>query len=511
MSVSASVTSSSYDNLATANSVPAIGRRVLVSIPTGFQLRQFIHSGVVDMLLRRGVQVSVVSPNQPGEGFARELTKKGVQVLALDLKTGPWCRRYWAARQHLLLNGPPTATLRQKKNDLRRRYWEVALAAQVGNQVLRNFPWLRRKVLRWERLILQDGTLNRLLSDKQFDLVLLGSPGYELRDAFLLHAAVHYGIPVIAAILSWDNLTSKGFINPQPDRLLVWSAHMRDEAMNLYGIAPDRLIETGTAVHDVFAHVNRFGTRSENLQRLGLDPKRRTIFYGTNHGAAIVDEVEVVRQIAQWVEQDVLGYPCQLWVRLHPQAIAGPYSVPLEPYRELASSLVKIEFPPVYASNLLWELPKEDLEHLVGLLRDADVVINTGSLSVDAAILDRPVICLAYDPSGDLPYDRSVKRYYSYTHMLNLTQCGAVQLASSAADMRKKITTYLAHPELDREGRQRLVTQQFGRVDGHSAERIVNTVLGMLSSKTREVMGEKQSLNNKHDDLALSSTKATVR
>jgi len=55
------------------------------------------------------------------------------------------------------------------------------------------------------------------------------------------------------------------------------------------------------------------------------------------------------------------------------------------------------------------------------------------------------------------------------------------------------------------------VAQQFGRVDGHSAERIVNTVLGMLSSKTREVMGEKQSLNNKHDDLALSSTKATVR
>jgi hypothetical protein len=54
---------------------------------------------------------------------------------------------------------------------------------------------------------------------------------------------------------------------------------MRDEAMNLYGIAPDRLIETGTAVHDVFAHVNRFGTRSENLQRLGLD--RNGVLYST--------------------------------------------------------------------------------------------------------------------------------------------------------------------------------------------------------------------------------------
>lgn len=510
MSVPAHATTISYDNISTADAAPATGRRVLISIPTGFQLRQFVHSGVVDMLLRHGVQVSVVSPNQPGEGFARELTKKGVQIFALDLKMGPWRRRYWAARQHLLLDGPPTATLRQKKNDLRRRYFWVALAAQVGNRVLRNFPWLRRKVLRWERLILQDKTLNQLLSNNQIDLVLLGSPGYELRDAFLLHVAVHYRIPVVAAILSWDNLSSKGFINPQPDRLLVWSTHMRDEAISLHGIVSDRIVETGTAVHDIFANSGQFGTRSENLQRLGLDPQRRVIFYGTNHGAAIADEIEVVRQIAQWVEKDALGYPCQLWVRLHPQAITGPYSIPLEPYRQLASQFVKIEFPPVHDSNLLWELPKDDLKHLVGLLRDADVVINTGSLSVDAAVLDRPVICLAYDPSGDLPYDRSVKRYYSYTHMLNLTQAGAVRLASSADDLRQKITAYLAHPELDREGRQRLVTQQFGRVDGHSAERIVSAVLGMLPAKTRAEASDKQFANNKHEYSETAPAKTAI-
>jgi hypothetical protein len=286
---------------------------------------------------------------------------------------------------------------------------------------------------------------------------------------------------------------------------------MRDEAMSLYRIPQDRFIETGTAVHDVFADATRFGTRSENLQRLGLDPRRKVIFYGTNHGAAITDEIEVVRQIAQWVEQDALGYPCQLWVRLHPQAISGPYSVPLEPYRKLASQFVKIEFPPVHTSNLLWELPKEDLTHLVSLLRDADVVINTGSLSVDASVLDRPVICLAYDPTGDLPYDRSVKRYYSYTHMLNLTRTGAVQLASSADDLRQKITVYLAHPDLDREGRQRLVTQQFGRVDGHSAERIVDAVLGMLPAKAKEATGEKRIVVNNFDALEPASLKTAIR
>ena len=93
---------------------------------------------------------------------------------------------------------------------------------------------------------------------------------------------------------------------------------------------------------------------------------------------------------------------------------------------------MKIDFPPVRDSNLLWDLPTDDIEHLVRLLRDADVVINTAStLAIDAAVLDRPVVSIAYDPSGDLPYDRSVRRYYDYTHMAHVVRAGAVKLAVS--------------------------------------------------------------------------------
>lgn len=460
------------------------GRRILISIPSGFQLRQFVHSRVVDLFIESGVEVLLLSPNPQDEEIAASYPQDAVKVLPLEFKFGPLRRRYWAARQHLLIDRPMTDTLRQKKADLRRRFYWMAPSVHVCNRLLRLLPRLRQRVLVWERFILRENVIDKILSTQPVDAVLMGSPGYFEQDAMLLHAAVQRGIPVTAAILSWDNLSSKGLINPQPDRLLVWSNHMRQEAIELQGIAPERIVETGTTVHDAFANAHRFGSRADNLKRLGLDPARRLIFYGTNHGGSFSNEIEVVQRVADWVEKDELG-SSQLWVRLHPQAVTGVYEIAADAYRKLASKRVIVEFPPVRVTNMPWQLPKSDLEHLVSLLRDADVVINTGSLSIDAAILDRPVICIAYDPCGSLPYDQSVRRYYNYTHMSHLVKAKAVQLASSPDDLRRKIIAYLNQPDLDREGRRFIVEQQFGRVDGCSAKRTVEAILETMRSETK--------------------------
>jgi hypothetical protein len=458
-------------------------QRILLSIPNGFQVRQFVHSGIVNRLIEHGCEVLVVSPNSRGEGFVSELPAN-INVFALDLQQGPLQRRYLAARQHLSTNGQSTATLGYKMVALRERLPSAALMARLGGRLLSQSPALRQRILRWERLVLRNKAVERLLSSNRVDCVLLGTPGYTPQDALLLHGAVHYGIPVAAAVMSWDNLSSKGLINPLPDRLLVWSEHMQREAIDLHGIPPECIVQTGSPVHDAFANANRFGSRADNLRRMGLDPRRRLIFYGTNHAGSFPHEFHVVQQVAQWVEQEAFEIPCQLLVRLHPQAVAGPFRVFTEPYRSLKSDRVKVEFPPVYDSSLLWDLPMEDLDHLVGGLRDADVVINTAStISIDAAILDRPVICIAYDPAGELP----IPTYYDFTHMANVVQAGAVQLATSVYKLRQTITAYLQDPSLDREGRRRIVKQQFGRVDGLSAKRMVEAVLGTVSETRRRL------------------------
>src|SRR5262245_28317247 len=170
--------------------------RILISIPTGFQLRQFVHSGVLDLLLDQGCRALIVSPNRPGEGFAAQLEQNGVEVAALQIRSRRFLWRYWAVRQHLFLQDGPTDSLRRKREDLKRDYPGIALTARLGSNLFHHVPTLRQLALRSETLILRDSNVDRLLANHSVDLVLLGSPGYTAQDALLLHAAVRERIPV---------------------------------------------------------------------------------------------------------------------------------------------------------------------------------------------------------------------------------------------------------------------------------------------------------------------------
>ena len=39
------------------------------------------------------------------------------------------------------------------------------------------------------------------------------------------------GVPVVFPVFSWDNLSTKGLIHVQPDRVLVWNEHQKREAV----------------------------------------------------------------------------------------------------------------------------------------------------------------------------------------------------------------------------------------------------------------------------------------
>jgi hypothetical protein len=61
----------------------------------------------------------------------------------------------------------------------------------------------------------------------------------------LVKTAKRRGIPVALAVGSWDHLSSKGLLRVQPDRLLVWNAVQRDEAMRYHGVSASSIAITG--------------------------------------------------------------------------------------------------------------------------------------------------------------------------------------------------------------------------------------------------------------------------
>jgi CDP-glycerol glycerophosphotransferase (TagB/SpsB family) len=133
-------------------------------------------------------------------------------------------------------------------------------------------------------------------------------------------------------------------------------------------------------------------------------------------------------------------------------------------------------------------------QEFVNSVFHADLVINLAStITIDAALCDRPVISVAYDPDPDGPYQKWIDRYHTeYEHYQTALQCGAVRLARSHEELMTLIETYLQHPELDREGRRKLVNLWCGNNDGRSAARLAATLLQVTAGKKGEF--ERESL-----------------
>ncbi len=141
--------------------------------------------------------------------------------------------------------------------------------------------------------------------------------------------------------------------------------------------------------------------------------------------------------------------------------------------------------------GLAIDITSENQRHLANTLRHSDVVVNVAStLAIEAAIFDTPVVNVSFDGEAPSDWVRSARRYYRFTHYVNITRHGAVRVAESPAQLVEQVGRYLDDPSLDREGRRRVVLEQCQFLDGRAAERVAAFVVSELA----DVCGAPSSL-----------------
>ncbi len=343
----------------------------------------------------------------------------------------------------------------------------------------------RRRALRdrWtdlEGLLIPGREMEAVLRKASPALLVTGTPGTEHLDALLLRAARRLGIPTLCVVLSWDNLTSKGHMAVRPDRLVVWNERMRQEAIELHDYSPDAVDVAGVAHFDVYARPEQQLSRAAVCRRLELDPERKILVFGTVSPYLFRYNLEVAEVLARAVADGRISPPAQLVVRLHPQSISGIYADDLDAYRRLQqryAGLMALDLPQVINSGLQWALPDDEMVWLASLLKWADVSLTVGStLAIDAAMCDTPIVGVAFDGFQRLPYSRSIRRAYDYTHYRPLVETGGLHLAGSEEEMIHVINRYLADHDLDSDGRARIVREQAWQLDGRSGERVAQLI-----------------------------------
>jgi hypothetical protein len=172
-------------------------------------------------------------------------------------------------------------------------YMRTRQSAVISQRLIRLFA-------RIDRAIPTSGRIDRYVRDQRPDLVMvtplvdLGSPQCDY-----LKTAKKLGIHTCVCVASWDNLSLKGLLRYVPDRLLVWNAVQRHEAVELHGIPEDRVVLTGAQKFDEWFERRPSSRPDEFKRKVGLDPAAPYLLYLCSSSFIAPDEVGFVRS---WIE-----------------------------------------------------------------------------------------------------------------------------------------------------------------------------------------------------------------
>ena len=331
----------------------------------------------------------------------------------------------------------------------------------------------------------------KLFAERRPSLVLSSSQ-QSPRVLLPILAARSLGIPTVAFIGSWDNLTTKGRLAAPFDYFLVWSENMKRELLQFYPrIAAERVHVVGTPQFDSYTDPELESTRERFFESLGADLSRPLVCFSGGDHTTCPEDQDHLRIVMAAVREGR--------IRHNPQVVLRPS--PVDPGDRYAS--VRRDYPELIYMPPAWEHPEpgnwakcipmpEDGALLANLTRYADMNINVAStMTLDFGIRDKPVVNIAFDVKNPPPFGIPLaEMYYPWEHYKPVVDGHACRVARSAAELVEQVNAYLDNPALDREGRRWLVEYQVGAPIGQSSQRIA-AVLEKLADMPGPVSGLK--------------------
>ncbi|HEY8831233.1 MAG TPA: hypothetical protein VIM21_01865, partial [Gemmatimonadaceae bacterium] len=131
---------------------------------------------------------------------------------------------------------------------------------------------------------------------------------------------------------------------------------------------------------------------------------------------------------------------------------------------------------------------EQQIREWVNTFRHAAVVVNLSStVAVDAAICDKPVVNLDFDPSAGQPDQDLIKEInHRWTHFSPIAESDGLWLVNDTSEMIQAVRTYLKNPGLHREGRRWITKYVCQYPDGACGVRMAAAIGQFLDSELDE-------------------------
>jgi len=237
-----------------------------------------------------------------------------------------------------------------------------------------------------ERAIPEDPEIAAAVAAERPDVVLvtplldLGSDQHDV-----VRTARRLGVPTALCVGSWDHLSSKALIREAPDRVFVWNATQKREAIDLHRVPGDRVVVTGAQCFDQWFDRQPSLPREAFCRNVGLDPSKPHILYVCS--ALFEGSPNEAEFVTTWIaavraSHDPALRDAGILVRPHPKRGFEWDAVDL-------AALPNVSLWPPRASAPMDTVTKSD--YFDSMYHSASVVgVNTSAL-IEAGILGRRV------------------------------------------------------------------------------------------------------------------------
>jgi hypothetical protein len=266
---------------------------------------------VVQALAARGHQVHLLADEPEtfgGQALVERLAEEhpgvtwGAMPLATDEPWFPFAQKLRYALDYVRFLEPryadvPKLRLRNIDRTPRIVRW---LTSGVGEALVGHRAVAR--LIRWfESSMPRSSAVRAYLESQAPDAVVLTSLTFSRSSAIeQLKAARGLGIPVGAAIMSWDHLSSKALLQIAPDMTLVWNEVQQREAVDMHGLPASSVVVTGAQCFDQWFDRPPSRPREEFCRQTGLDPSRPFLLYVCSAMSPVPTPLEP-QFVKQWV------------------------------------------------------------------------------------------------------------------------------------------------------------------------------------------------------------------
>jgi hypothetical protein len=310
---------------------------------------------------------------------------------------------------------------------------------------------------------------------------------FQFEQPGVIAAAKNLGIPTIAFIPSWDNLSTKNRMMFQCDAYIVWSEQGKRELHHFYPYTRSLpVFVVGAPQFDVFFQERFVQTREEFCATQGLRPDKPIIIYAVGSPNFLQEKYGALH-LAERVMAGDLG-DVQVIVRPHP--IHDKMEM-AELFGKFAPRVVLQRTADAGSKLTARSQDDNDVLEWVNTFRHADVVVNLAStVTIDGAVFDRPVVNLDYDPEPGQPNQALVRDVnHVWTHFKPIAESGGVWLVNNPDQMIDAIKGYLADPSLHRDRRRWLTQYVCEYLDGRCGERMAMAIRDFIQEKAKKADG----------------------